>query len=535
MKKKTIIAIAALLAMGQGAWAEYPPTIESISYDNEHGYYPISSVDNLNDLAKYVNAGNDCSGLIFKLTTDLDYSVDENKDGTPDYTFTPIGIGAEWYNPPTPFKGAFDGDNKTISGITYTDPVGVGIGLFGFISYPAVIKNIKLVNCSFTGNFEVGAIVGASYGTGNENYGIFNCTVGSDVKVTAATATIDNQEITGAFAGGIIGECSDMTLSGCISAAQVTGDEYVGGITGRFKGSTGDGGKSIIEYCYFTGSVTGNDHKGNILGARGYISDNDGEEATTTNGTINLDLSDDDSDETIKNATRIANYNGLEVNVKLSGRTLYKDGHWNTLCLPFDASLTGDFAGAEIRTLSTATFSEGTLTLNFTPASGEGAVTSIEAGKPYIIKWTSGSSFTPTFTGVTINSADPTDVTGTAANFHGIYTPYSTGGENKSMLYLGASNTLYYPNANMTINAFRAYFTLNNGIEAGTPNNQTTNAVRAFVLNFGDEQTGIVSLSADSKHLKDCAAWYTPGGVRLDGKPSRAGVYINNGKKVVIK
>ena len=239
----------------------------------------------------------------------------------------------------------------------------------------------------------------------------------------------------------------------------------------------------------------------------------------------------DDAD----NSAVLSAYNNKIDNVTLIGRTLYKDGHWNTLCLPFDASLTGDFAGAEIRTLSTATFSDGTLTLNFTPASGEGAVTSIKAGKPYIIKWTSGDNFTPTFTGVTINSADPTDVTGTAANFHGIYTPYSTGGENKSMLYLGASNTLYYPNANMTINAFRAYFTLNNGIEAGTPNNQTTNPVRAFVLNFGDEQTGIVSLSADSKDLKDCAAWYTPGGVRLDGKPSRAGVYINNGKKVVIK
>ena len=30
-------------------------------------------------------------------------------------------------------------------------------------------------------------------------------------------------------------------------------------------------------------------------------------------------------------------------------------------------------------------------------------------------------------------------------------------------------------------------------------------------------------------------AWYSLDGRRLTGKPSRAGVYINNGNKVVIK
>ena len=141
----------------------------------------------------------------------------------------------------------------------------------------------------------------------------------------------------------------------------------------------------------------------------------------------------------------------------------------------------------------------------------------------------------PVFSGVTVSTTTK-DAVGEAATFHGIYSPVSIGtdGDN-TKLYLGAGNKLYWPNAAMTIGAFRAYFQLADGITAGTPNNQTTNAVRAFVLNFGDEQTGIVSLSADSKDLKDCAAWYTPGGVRLDGKPSRAGVYINNGKKVVIK
>ena len=48
-----------------------------------------------------------------------------------------------------------------------------------------------------------------------------------------------------------------------------------------------------------------------------------------------------------------------------------------------------------------------------------------------------------------------------------------------------------------------------------------------------DEETGIHS--ATSVVLPASAVWYTISGLRLDGKPTRPGLYINNGKKVVIK
>ena len=85
------------------------------------------------------------------------------------------------------------------------------------------------------------------------------------------------------------------------------------------------------------------------------------------------------------NTTTISDKNNQITPVALSGRTLYKDGNWNTLCLPFDVDNLNDtpLEGAIIKELdgTTSNLTDGTLTLNFTDA------TSIEAGKPYIVKW----------------------------------------------------------------------------------------------------------------------------------------------------
>ena len=238
------------------------------------------------------------------------------------------------------------------------------------------------------------------------------------------------------------------------------------------------------------------------------------------------------------NTATLTAYNGQTKTVKIVGRTLYKDNSWNTLCLPFNMTaeqVTNQLAPAKLKTLSSATFDNGTLTLNFSNA------TTIEAGKPYIIKWASGGTniTSPEFNNVTISSTAPTDATGTAANFHGIYAPYSTGGENKTMLYLGADNKVYYPSKSRTINAFRAYFTLNNGIEAGDPASTSKLAVHAYVLNFDDgETTGIADVEANSSLFtlhSSLSGWYTINGSRLSGKPTMKGLYIYNGKKVVVE
>lgn len=106
-----------------------------------------------------------------------------------------------------------------------------------------------------------------------------------------------------------------------------------------------------------------------------------------------LDFSDDAAND-------LTPFNEKKTDVTLSGRKIYGDNNWNTLCLPF--ALTAEqiaaspLAGATIMALdgTTSNLTGGTLTLNFTP------VTSIEAGKPYIVRMVKGKdgATAPTYT-----------------------------------------------------------------------------------------------------------------------------------------
>lgn len=236
------------------------------------------------------------------------------------------------------------------------------------------------------------------------------------------------------------------------------------------------------------------------------------------------------------NSSTITNKNGRTFDVTLQGRTLYKDGSWNTLCLPFNTGLTGDLAGATLMELDTATgdydhqtgLDGTTLYLNFKNA------TTIAAHTPYIIKWSDSNEpiVNPVFNDVTLVDGSPAAVASSdgKVTFKGTYAPIVYADKDVSVLLMGAGNTLYYPNgvAQSSINAFRAYFKLASGANA-----------RSFVLNFGGDASGIQNLSSDASRLAHCSSlndgWYTLDGRRLNVQPTKAGVYINHGNKVVIK
>ena len=112
IKKKTVIALATLLVMGQWTWAQTTSftVTAGVEEGTEEKPFLIEDIADLNALAADVNSGTAYEGIYFKLTTDLDY------DGE---TFTPVGTGEESGEVDTPFKGIFDGNGRTISNITY--------------------------------------------------------------------------------------------------------------------------------------------------------------------------------------------------------------------------------------------------------------------------------------------------------------------------------------------------------------------------------------------------------------------------------
>jgi hypothetical protein len=235
------------------------------------------------------------------------------------------------------------------------------------------------------------------------------------------------------------------------------------------------------------------------------------------------------------NTDILAQYNGSRVNaVQLAGRTLYKDGSWNTLCLPFDLTisgspLAGDNVTAKVLDTASSSLDNGTLTLNFIEAP-----TTITAGTPFIIKWDNtgvnlvGDNLV--FSGVTVkNTVDNASVED-VIDFVATYSPVSLDAGDNDKLYLGAGNTLYYPSTDMTINSCRAYFQLKGGFVAGS-------AAARIVLNFGDdEQTqGVTTPLSDRSEAAGEVLWYTLDGRRLSTKPAKKGIYLNNGHKVVVE
>ncbi|MBR6828543.1 MAG: hypothetical protein IKM76_10405, partial [Prevotella sp.] len=86
----------------------------------------------------------------------------------------------------------------------------------------------------------------------------------------------------------------------------------------------------------------------------------------------------------------------------------------------------------------------------------------------------------------------------------------------------GETNTLYYPNVDgFKVNAFRAYFHLSGA------------SVREFILNFGDETTGIEPLTISPEGERTDGVLYDLQGRRVLS-PLTPGLYIRNGKKVII-
>lgn len=225
-----------------------------------------------------------------------------------------------------------------------------------------------------------------------------------------------------------------------------------------------------------------------------------------------LTLTDDDT-------AAPAAANGINVTLSRS----FAVDKWYTICLPF--ALTADkVKGAfgnnvKVGDFNGYTISGSSIRVGFT------SVTEMAANHPYIIKVTDAAVNNPTFNSVNIVAGTPMNNKGddaTDENIKAMIGVYAETTLGNNWLYI-RDNKFWYSDGSSKVKAYRAYFRFCDFTDAMHS--------RSIIIDE-DGATGI-RLMEDAQ--ADGEGWYDLSGRRLSGKPASRGVYIQNGKKVVIK
>lgn len=167
-----------------------------------------------------------------------------------------------------------------------------------------------------------------------------------------------------------------------------------------------------------------------------------------------------------------------DYNFALINRTLYKDGYFNTLCLPFSVPQISNspLAGATVYNFTGADVTGGAgdeeLHLHLSRVTND----RLEIGVPYLIQWANTDEVLTYMRFENVEwdndntaAADPGDG---SVNFHGFYYRTHVNGNTDPSaahfnFFVGAENTLYWPDDgndnNAKMKGFRAYFYITPG------------------------------------------------------------------------
>ena len=225
--------------------------------------YRITNADQLRWFAAQVN-DNSKSTICAQLTDDIDL---ESKE------WTPIGKNYSYA-----YKGTFDGQKHTVSGLFISGSASQNCGLFGYVEKGTVKDLTVQGTITLTGSggssYGAGGIVGQLSGTegsvrncrsdvtitGGQNVGgiVGYVSSGYSTATKSITGCVNTGRITSNSnnAGGIVGYISgQVTVDSCYNRGTVAGGGWrAGGITAYLSSSN-----AVIKNCYTTGAVTGKD------------------------------------------------------------------------------------------------------------------------------------------------------------------------------------------------------------------------------------------------------------------------------------
>ena len=513
-------------------------TLWTTDYETSHAGtaadpYIISDYPQLELLALRMNEGEYyySSSKHFKLGADIACFDGENNH-------TPIGTSSN------SFRGTFDGDGHTISGIRINTSANYQ-GLFGYLGSESstMVKNVTLTNSTITGQYFVGGIVGNCFiGT------IQNCRVESSVTIGAYADNANNH-------GGIVGTAFNYTtVKGCYSAATVTNNgksncKYYGGIVGYINNSDGN----TVKNCLYTGTTIESDSdKGAIVGSNNNndaLANNYYYNCTVSGATTNIGTGDGDQDGA-RQASAILSETETVPTV-LSGTVVFRreftGGKASTVIFPFahEKGTEGTYYtfsgvaydGVEGKWKATMTEHEGsTLTANtpylFVPAG-------TEAHAPVLFHGTAGYSTA----GTTVNGdwsfkgvyETKTWTAGDCGNDYGFAATSGKAVDGVTDVNAGDFVKLA---AGAWIRPMRSYLTYTGGGNpfAGARRSATADLpsrISVILVSANGETTEI----SDALRLNDKGQMTNDNFYDLQGrkieKPTK-GLYIHNGKKVLL-
>lgn len=206
-------------------------------------------------------------------------------------------------------------------------------------------------------------------------------------------------------------------------------------------------------------------------------------------------------------------------------RTLSKE-YWNTFCVPFalDAEQVTQYfgEGTQLRTY------EGNCNNNTVYFA---TVDNIEAGKPYIMKPGNAVVQNPTFEGVSMVATD-LDTNGnpqavgdaSTVQMKGIYN-HVTLVQDKTNIYIGAGNKFYYPAdaEACQMNGLRAYFIVPEGTDIKKLRANLDGATTSLGEIFDTEESNTPVYNLQGQCVGNSLSTL------------KSGIYVQNGKKVVVK
>lgn len=436
--------------------------------------YTISTAGGLQLLATYVNSG-----------TLFDYYDEEDTHAYDVYTgkyfmiTDDIIFDTTIENNFTPigdqfhiFQGTFNGGGHIIRGINiYTDKRYVG--LFGHLGKEntAMITNVTLANASIIGNNIL-------------------------------------------YTGGIVGHNNGGSISNCLVANSIiNGNSYTGAIAGLNEGTL---------YHNYYGNSTVNDKNSNVGCGIGSDSSKD---VTHNDGAVSATFLSESED----------------VPSPLNGKVFFyrefTGGSASTICLPF--AYNPKNSDGSFYTFNHVEKKYGKWEAIMDNVSGN-----LAANTPYIFLPDENRNIVPIlFHGDAVNSSNPSTMSGNWT-FKGTYEEKKWDSEPTGIYGFSAQavaddnisqGQFVKVGAYVKIRPLRAYLEYTGSNFPNTRSSLPEEGLpdRIIVRLVGGE-TSIGQLDMKTGQVNFDGGWYNLNGIRLSGKPTKHGIYVHHGKKVVI-